>query len=530
MKFLPLTVWLLGFCAPVLFAAQETLQLGKAVTVPELGIKLKVYRDADPCPLPTLNRLSIDGKQVVHPHEWWMHEQHAGTWRSPAAEISAAKITRRFPAGGLGLSTAEDCEKAAPETEEWSDADLTAWIEKFTMSKVTGVTPEKTTRIDRKVVRFDFAPKDGTQMVGFVVTPVHPPVRRIFLLNFISAAVNQSRSLRTAAAAADSIEFLPPAQLPGMQNSKGNQYQGSATRPVQTKKDYTPEYLASRDRVIDNIRNYPDWWYLETENFIIISNMRDKRAARQYAQMIEQSRSVYSKYFPLKLPLKAVSTVRLFSTRPEYVTYVGGTMGTFSVGIWMPLKRELAVSPIDFMNRKQKREMTASVLMHEGFHQYIHFAIGEIDNAVWFNEGMAEYFSGLDDRGEVRQVSDRPERMKQFLARKKPDFAALFQKTLEEFYEPASAEENYLLAGALMYYLLKGAPVSGHPEYAAIPGKFYDELLKTGDWRKATRETWKDIDMTEFTRHFCEFWNSDRYHAKAELFEPTKIKKEQSAQ
>lgn len=506
-----------GYAAP---GGNESVPLGKNVEVEEFGLKFRAFRDALARPLPTLNRINVKGQEQVVAHEWWIHDQHAGSWGNPLAEVSIARITRPFPEK-LKTATVDACEKASPEKEKWSDAEIAKWVEKFTLRKIKSTQVQSTRRIDRKIVRYEFENKNGDSPVyGYTVMTTRAPIRCYYLLFFFSPRVNPNKGMRSALNAADSLEFQSAAAAKNERSSEMAATTRNSGAGAAAKRNTTPEYQKSRQQVIDNIRNYPDWWYMETGNFILVSNMRDQRASRQYAQLIEQSRGVYAAYFPLKKPLKAVSTVRLFKLRQEYVNYVGAGMGSFSIGVWMPLKRELAVSPIDFFNRKQKREMMAGTLVHEGFHQYIHFAIDEKPNAPWFNEGMAEFFEGMN-KGEVRQLEERPEGMKKLIARNAVDIPALCKKTLPEFYEKDKAADNYLLAGALMYYCWKGAPVTGHPEYMDIPKRFYDAIIETGDWRKATAKAWEPVDMAKFTEDFTQFWSSERNHSRAENFDPT---------
>jgi len=39
------------------------------------------------------------------------------------------------------------------------------------------------------------------------------------------------------------------------------------------------------------------------------------------------------------------------------------------------------------------------VLYHEAFHQYIHYAVGDVAPHSWFNEGHGDYFAGHNYRG-----------------------------------------------------------------------------------------------------------------------------------
>ena len=509
------------FSAVTVYGGPPSLRLGKAVAIPELGIKFRAFDDCQARPLPTLNRLYRNGREWVLPHEWWIHDQHVGVWGSELGEIIAAKVDRSAPKDRKKITPIEDCEKIKRVNGVWKEADLRNWVEHFTGCRVTQVTPDPRMMTDRKIIRFDLLHPSGQDLTaGYFVMSTREPGRHIFLFYRLHPMLEVDKAMRTVLKSVDSLEFqFLAAPLQTRQSDKA--YRAGNTRSPAGKSNYTPEYLSSRQQVIDNIRNYRDWFYLETEHFIIVSNIRSRRSLKTLAETIEKSRSAYSAYFPLRLPIRAVSTVRLFQERRDYLHYVG-TAGEHTIGMWMPLKRELAVSPLDFLSRGDKREMMAGTLTHEGFHQYIHFAIGEVENAPWFNEGTAEYFEGLDvgnSRFEVKAVEGRLEAVRRLLKRGRPDFAALFRMTLPEFYD-GNVEEHYVLAGALMYYLFKGAAVTDKAEYTKVPERFYQEIIESGDWRKATENAWKGIDLQQFTEDFITFWSDDSGHGRAEAYNP----------
>lgn len=75
--------------------------------------------------------------------------------------------------------------------------------------------------------------------------------------------------------------------------------------------------------MIQSIRNFRDWWYVETDNYIFVSNQTDRRAMTRLRTELENAREVFADYFPLKIPLQSVSVVRIFNKRDQYKEYVG---------------------------------------------------------------------------------------------------------------------------------------------------------------------------------------------------------------
>ena len=49
----------------------------------------------------------------------------------------------------------------------------------------------------------------------------------------------------------------------------------------------------------------------------------------------------------------------------------------------------------DGVTKKKSKAFTKSVMYHEAFHQYIHYAVGDLAPHSWFNEGHGDYFAGM---------------------------------------------------------------------------------------------------------------------------------------
>jgi hypothetical protein len=102
-------------------------------------------------------------------------------------------------------------------------------------------------------------------------------------------------------------------------------------------------------------------------------------------------RDVYANLFPPAGEMKAISVVRVCKDREEYNRY-GGPGG--SAGYWSRGDEELV-----FYQDKSNKKDSLRVLYHEAFHQYIHYAVGDVAPHSWFNEGHGDYFAGHNYRG-----------------------------------------------------------------------------------------------------------------------------------
>jgi len=137
----------------------------------------------------------------------------------------------------------------------------------------------------------------------------------------------------------------------------------------------------------------PGWDAIDTTNYLLVYNKEVKRSLiRKIAKHIEAIREqVYEPMFPPTRDVKAISVVRVCKDRAEYHKY-GGPPG--SAGYWSRGDEELV-----FYQDKSNKKDSLRVLYHEAFHQYIHYAVGDVAPHSWFNEGHGDYYAGHNYRG-----------------------------------------------------------------------------------------------------------------------------------
>jgi len=129
------------------------------------------------------------------------------------------------------------------------------------------------------------------------------------------------------------------------------------------------------------------WKYFDTPHYIVIYNC-DLGLAKYIANRVEYMRvNAFEKVFPPPYPIKECGVIRVCKEMKEYMAY--GAPGG-SAGYWSSGDDEL-VFP-DLSPSKRADPLTIGVMQHEGFHQYIHYALAGNAPPIWFNEGFAEYF------------------------------------------------------------------------------------------------------------------------------------------
>jgi len=170
----------------------------------------------------------------------------------------------------------------------------------------------------------------------------------------------------------------------------------SSSRPSRTRRTSDADIFVDSESKPDIWREarrkklIKGWGAIDTKNYLIVYNKEVKRPLlKKIAKHIEAIREqIYQNLFPPSREVKAVSVVRVCKDIAEYHRY-GGPSG--SAGYWSRGDEELVV-PAGMSD-------SIRVLYHEAFHQYIHYAVGDVSPHSWFNEGHGDYFAGFNYRG-----------------------------------------------------------------------------------------------------------------------------------
>jgi hypothetical protein len=239
------------------------------------------------------------------------------------------------------------------------------------------------------------------------------------------------------------------------------------------------------------------WKATDTENFIVVYHTDNEKLINKIARDLEAIRPIYVDLFPPVKPVATVSIVRVCKNQDEYATY-GGPPGTG--GYWHPGNEELvfydyAQTELE-ADKKKGRRLTDKdsflVLYHEAFHQYIHYAVGQVAPHDWFNEGHGDYFSGaIIPQYGTRVTAVGPSRWRitrakwmidPQLAPKGPQpplpwipMDKLVKAPREEYYGPLRSA-HYVCGWALVYFLREAPEAKKHPKWSKIIPTYFDTL------------------------------------------------------
>lgn len=288
-------------------------------------------------------------------------------------------------------------------------------------------------------------------------------------------------------------------------------------------------YSAVRERAKKSIEALNDWWYMESENFIMLSNhARAERAAEEILNELELLRSYYVKLFPPfdGVEKMDVGVVRFFATTEEYVAYLEteplvGLNALQTAGIFTAGRAELVIRNV-LDNESYKHSIISPIIKHEGLHQYFYLAFGYLQTAPWFNEGHACMFENTKlERGNIFIQEDEA-RFKKVRAVIKDMSDSELEQYIAQFllmdyraFYSVNHEFNYALAHCLVYYLHRGAPLERNQPYRDIIPRYIDELSRSGDMIKASQFAFSEIEFKSFVRRFAEFMKNSKLRQDA---------------
>lgn len=510
--------------------APERPGMGDAVNYPQKGIRFRIFRGCHPTPVVTHTEF-YDVKDTEHKvkivelNEIWTIRQTIASFVSESGiSIKALVPSLPVPKGIKPIRFRIDGEEKEcmrlTDFEEWvssaelpEDFDFSRWLEFFggTGWRDAGdMLKPKTKDLDVKTLIH------GSCEFAVLAESKRYPSRRLALIfSFpLYPDSQQKQMLRILESCISSIALTEPQAKKEKEVRKISSQFGKKS----SGKMVSEEYSASRERVIASVENTPGWWYMETEHFIIVSNIRRKRDINLIKNDIDKIYAAYQKIIPPLVPISAVSVIRIFDDHKEFLAFTEAE--DWNAGIWMPRKQELAFFLDSEADKREQAYQREFVLHHEMFHQYLHYALNGVLTHVWFNEGFANFFEKTVCRSagkySIPIAKEDLEWGKKVLESPYADVNRLLKLSYDEFYD--DYEKAYPAAFALAVFLAKGAQQIKDAElrarYLAIPYIYYKTCLETRSHEKAQEAAWKDIDMEEFNEEFRDFWSAKKRYGR----------------
>ena len=293
--------------------------------------------------------------------------------------------------------------------------------------------------------------------------------------------------------------------------------------------DRSPAYNAKLREIILSIQGQEDWWYFESDNIIVKSNLSKVEGQWLKKKVLPHVVILHKEIQKLIPPTKGfdpVSVLTVFADRKGYIEYVGRKYD-FSKGLWIPYREELVATTSTHNGTKKsdaKQEVSQTIL-HESFHQYLYYATGKNSySPSWFNEGTAEVIehSEISLTKKSLKITDQndfyEDRMTAFVKKSQQNInlRKLFYLSQKQFYGE-NMFDNYLISGALVYYILKAKKYYKSKNYDQIYLRAAEYMRKNkyhDGYTKAVNDySLKGVNIERLERDFIQFWsdNGKRY-------------------
>ena len=482
-------------------------------------------------------RFQRDGKQWTEERydarDLWLREQHAGAWSDEFGNrlIVATVMTPYIPPGeGPEHVRREDYEQALQShrrsPEQWTKAELTQWLQEFLESQNIGlesVRPRTTRLRDLVQVRVS-EPHSNVIAYLFRLNRTASGQRMAPQDWFLAAFLLSKQTESTRALREVEQKFLQ--SITTCVRSTASLTKQARIDPSTPSDGRSSEYVASRRHVVQSIHNLEGWWHEETDHYILLSNLssRHRITVHKLKTNVEILYSAYAQLVPARVEIDSVNAIRVFATPEEYAAYVGPAYA-WTGGLWVPGKKELVIRPIDWGGTSDQRERILSSVYHEGFHQYVFYALDKIQPSAWFNEGHAGLFENADvgtSRFILREDEKKAELLEEMIGTGHLPILEMLHMSYVDFYSfnEKKRMQNYALSWAMIYYLRKGVGRDAKSPYAPLLDSYVDALLRTRDSEKATSVAFEGIDIAAFGHDIEAFWTSRsrRSAARKSLF------------
>ena len=497
--------------------SEQSLTLGKVIDLPAAGIKFRTFKDFRQMSIPPIPTYTYNNNQTgqrlegYDPVELWRHNQQIARFQGGKGVFELATLKHLIPQKLPLINNHHVIESDYHDALDglnikWNDENIRTWVELFAGEVDSTVKRIRGMYLRYNYVRFTFKELPLEEKQAFVLG--FPEGKKIFFLFRFKKGLSRSEVDNAIWSLLKTV-LITGKRTVGISKARGFQNYRTNVREKKSSK-----FGATRKRVISEIKNLKDWWYVETKNYVIKSNLtyKNRDLALLIQKDIEIMRKAYTAFFPPVKEIDEVSVVTVFKSREEYQQYIPANL-SWSGGVWMPDRKELVISPNYIGNRKVSNAEMLPTVYHEALHQYLFYALDYVTSPMWFNEGHAMLFETCKiDRTRktvvVRENAQRMRVLEPLIKNNRLNLEEVMSLSPNEFYQEDNLEKNYATSWALVYFFRKAGHLYKDRNYENVCDVILQELIKTRDWQKAAMTGMATINMKELDKDFLNFWTS----------------------
>jgi len=261
-------------------------------------------------------------------------------------------------------------------------------------------------------------------------------------------------------------------------------------------------FLLSFEPVNSPVFAKDSWLTVRSKNFLLIGNASEKQI-RQVGMRLEQFREVFSQLFPQAIHSTSVpTTVIVFKSDDSYRPFKPnpGVAGYFQAGE--------DVNYITLTTEVRGEQDPFTVI----FHEYTHLLINNTSPNVplWFNEGLAEYYSTFSIKDDTKVVLGSPISSHVFLLRenKMLPLRTLFSVDEKSPYYNERDKQSifYAESWALVHYWIFGKDGQRVPQM----GNFLNQMSANVPLEQAFQQAFS-MSFELMEKELREYIKHDRY-------------------
>ncbi|HSP63672.1 MAG TPA: tetratricopeptide repeat protein [Pyrinomonadaceae bacterium] len=254
-----------------------------------------------------------------------------------------------------------------------------------------------------------------------------------------------------------------------------------------------------------------NWTSVRTQNFLLVGNASDKEI-REVATRLEQFRKAFALLLPgMKVTSSVPTTVIVFKSEESYKPFQVNpkSSGYFQAGE--------DVNYITLTTRQTGGDNPFRTIFHEYVHLLIHNTMGHTV-PLWFNEGLAEYYSTFsitDDNRKVILGDLIRSHILELRADKLLPLRTLFAVDYKSPYYKEGNKINIFYAESwmLLHYLMQGDNQRRRPQLDRFIELIRSDVAMDDAFRQAFQ-----TDVETFEREFKSYIQSGQYMATAITF------------
>ncbi len=522
--------------AASLSLADTRINFTTRVNVPDIGLSLQLMSRATamPSPSPRVYRYKVTQgvrnweEERFDPHELWVADQQLGAWIDDEGTTVRLASPKLDPLGDQTTAhiTREDYNIWArtAKRDDWDKQRLAFWLGAFLQIPTPELVTIRTTSM-RIYRAYSIQRPQHPSSLCYLILPRYEPSfsrkhGKPWILFDITLPAHADREGYARNAERNLIGTMRPLPSSFFMQHARDRWDTPAPPPTSVASG-TPAYEHSKQMARASIRNLEDWWFDETRYYIILSNLRSQRKKtieelRDHMDLIQEA---YRELIPAWAPITQVSVLRAFQEPTEYRNYVGEELA-WSDGVWIPARRELVIRPAANGNNRERHETMLKIVRHEGFHQYLFYALDKVETCPWFNEGHASLFESAEEHRTGLRILEDPVKcaiLVQLAQTTGLKPSRLFQLSYPQFYgnNEATRRANYAEAWGLIYYLRKESPQMRPDRFSRIIPTYLQVLKQSKNGTQATRKALEGVDLQALDTDFSDFWISASRRSRA---------------